>query len=70
MLGTIRSVAMRFRHDRTGVALPEFVVLFGLLLAGVLIASILFSNGGDTGLSLWGKWINDVRAGFSVTHSE
>ncbi|MEO0700855.1 MAG: hypothetical protein AAFU41_18150 [Pseudomonadota bacterium] len=67
MLGKFRGMVNAFRHDRSGVALTEFIVVLGLLIAGLLVVSILFGQGVHSGLSLWGQWINDVRNGFAWT---
>lgn len=67
MLGKFHGVANAFRHEQSGVALTEFVIVLGLLIAGLLAVSILFGHGSHSGLNLWGQWINDVRGGFSWT---
>ncbi|MEL6643284.1 MAG: hypothetical protein AAFQ79_05055 [Pseudomonadota bacterium] len=70
MLGTAHSTAEALRRETDGVALTEYVVLLGLFIAGLLLASVLFGGGNYSALTLWGQWISDVRSGVTWTGSE
>lgn len=70
MLGTVHSTVGSFGRDASGVALTEYVVLLGLFIAALLLASVLFGGGNYSALTLWGQWISDVRSGVTWTGSE
>lgn len=55
MIRFIFDMAKRFRRDEKGIALTEYLVLLGLLVAGVIAAVILF---GEALTDVWTGWAN------------
>lgn len=53
MLKNILDYLSKFNKDEEGIALTEYLILLGLLTAGVILAVI--SIGGDLG-AFWQSW--------------
>jgi len=58
-LQMLKAMFGRFRRDEDGLALTEYVVLLGLIVAAVIIAVQAFgTNLADT-WDQWATWINN-----------
>lgn len=53
MLEYMTTLATRFKNDEQGIALTEYLILLGLLTAGVIVA--VLAIGGDLG-TYWASW--------------
>jgi len=60
MLIRFKNLLARFRRDEDGLALTEYVVLLGLLVAAVIVAVNLFGQNLAGVWSQWATWIDGV----------
>lgn len=51
-----------FRKMQEGVALTEYIVLLGLLVAGVIIAVGIFGSNLSSVWTAWGTWMSNRAA--------
>jgi len=54
----LKDLAIRFANDEEGIALTEYLVLLGLLVAGVIAAVILFGTELSQTWRGWANWLN------------
>lgn len=57
MFSFIKYMASRIREEEDGVALSEYLVLLGLLVAGVLVAVGTFGTNLGVTWTTWATWI-------------
>ncbi len=58
MINFLRSQVSRFRKDENGLALTEYLILLGLLTAGVIAAVILIGGELATSWQGWATWFS------------
>lgn len=58
MINFLRSQVSRFSKDENGLALTEYLILLGLLTAGVIAAVLLMGTSLGTAWGTWGNWFN------------
>lgn len=56
----ILNIAARFRKDEDGIALTEYLVLLGLLVAGVIAAVLLFGTELTGAWNSWASWVGSA----------
>lgn len=61
MIRFIFDMAKRFRRDEKGIALTEYLVLLGLLVAGVIAAVLLFGTALSDVWTGWADWIGGTQ---------
>jgi pilus assembly protein Flp/PilA len=59
MINFLRSQVSRFSKDENGLALTEYLILLGLLTAGVIAAVLLMGTSLGTAWGTWGNWFTD-----------
>lgn len=60
MMKFMMDTATRFAEEEEGIALTEYLVLLGLLVAGVIAAVVLF---GTELSAVWGSWSDWFASG-------
>jgi pilus assembly protein Flp/PilA len=56
MMKFVMSTATRFADEEEGIALTEYLVLLGLLVAGVIGAVVIFGNELTNVWTSWSDW--------------
>lgn len=59
----IKNTLDRFRKDDDGIALTEYLILLGLLTAGVIVAVGFFGDNLSTLWNDWADWSSEVLEG-------
>lgn len=59
-MNKLKAMAIRFADDEEGIALTEYLVLLGLLVAGVIVAVVTF---GQELSAVWDTWSAWLRGG-------
>ena len=54
----LMNLVAKFRKEEDGLALTEYLVLLGLLVAGVIAAVVAFGQGLSGAWEAWAGWIN------------
>jgi pilus assembly protein Flp/PilA len=58
IIDMIKNTVARFRKDEDGIALTEYLVLLGLLVAGVITAVLLFGTQLSGAWNSWAGWVS------------
>ena len=58
IIDMIKNTVARFRKDEDGIALTEYLVLLGLLVAGVIVAVVGFGDELEAAWNSWASWID------------
>lgn len=61
------SLVIRFRDERDGLALTEYLILLGLLTAAVIGAVFAFGSQLGTLWQTWADWLNSLQGAPSTT---
>lgn len=59
-MNKLKAMAIRFADDEEGIALTEYLVLLGLVVAGVITAVLTF---GEELSAVWTGWSNWLDGG-------
>lgn len=57
IIDMIKNTVARFHKDEDGIALTEYLVLLGLLVAGVIAAVLLFGTELSGAWNSWASWV-------------
>jgi len=66
MINFLRSQVSRFSKDENGLALTEYLILLGLLTAGVIAAVLLMGTSLGTAWGTWGTWFQSNTTNLSA----